>query len=185
MGPAPAVGGVFGGGLLDARFAKSQLGHHINKRESKPESEGVLLSWAHLAGLNAGSVVGPSQAAVGPALTAVGPAHVAHAPQCQVQVERRCRDVPVQVPRQIQVPKCVPVPKTHCVPVQKVVPGPPACHNEPREVCGPVPRAVPFEVQVEQCTPVAEQVCKDVPHKAAREVCNVVHQKQGGYEHGY
>ena len=183
VGPvaAPAFGGVHGHGLVDARFAKAQLGHHIAKRNSEPESEGSLLPWSQLAHLGAGPGVGPAHVGVGPAPAIVGPAPVAHAPQCQIQVERKCRDVPVQVPRNIQVPKCVPVPRTHCVPVQKVVPGPPACHYEPREVCGPVPKAVPFEVPVEKCHPVAEQVCRDVPHKAARQVCDTAYQGHAGY----
>ena len=74
-------------------------------------------------------------------------------------------------------------PKTHCVPTTKVVPGPPACHDEPRQVCNPVSRQVPFEVPVEKCHPVSEQICKDVPHKAARQVCETGY--AGGYGYGY
>merc|ERR1712038_617571 len=208
----PGLGGVVGAGVVDARFLRAQaqfagalpapgafaLGaapvaglpeHVIAKRESDPESEAEADSEARdgksllLSRLGAGPVVGPAPVAVGPV---VGPAPVAVGPPaCHVEVQRQCRDVPVQVPRTVQVPKCVPVPKPHCVPTTKVVAGPPACHDEPRQVCNPVSRQVPFEVPVEKCTPVPEQICKEVPHKSARQVCKTAYHGHYGYGHGY
>merc|ERR1712025_1375975 len=122
-------------------------GHVIAKRapESEPESEAEADAEARdgkqllLSRLGA-APVGPAPVAVGPV---VGPAPVAVGPPaCHVEVQRQCRDVPVQVPRTVQVPKCLPVPKTHCVPTTKVVAGPPACHDEPRRVCNPDYRQV-------------------------------------------
>ena len=171
-------------------FAVPAAGHVIVKRapESEPESEAEADAEARdgkqllLSRLGA-APVGPAPVAVGPV---VGPAPVAVGPPaCHVEVQRQCRDVPVQVPRTVQVPKCVPVPKTHCVPTTKVVAGPPACHDEPRQVCNPVSRQVPFEVPVEKCTPVPEQICKEVPHKSARQVCKTAYHGHYGYGHGY
>merc|ERR1711902_220310 len=122
VGAAPAVVGA-AAPALDARFLAAQAqfglpagalpapgafavpaaGHVIAKRapESEPESEadaeardGKSLLLSRL-----------GAAPVAPAAVAVGP------PACRVEVERRCRDVPVSVPRAVEVPKCVPVPK--------------------------------------------------------------------------
>ena len=111
------------------------------------------------------SPVAPQPVGVEPISSNVGP-------QCQTQVERRCRDIPVQIPREVQIPKCVQVPTIHCVPIPKVVAGPPACNEELRQVCRRVPKKVPFETPVENCTPVEKAICRDVPHKVARQVCN-------------
>merc|ERR1712203_1151086 len=193
VGAAPAVVGA-AAPALDARFLAAQAqfglpagalpapgafavpaaGHVIAKRDPESEADAEARDGKSLLLSRLGA------APVAPAAVAVGP------PACRVEVERRCRDVPVSVPRAVEVPKCVPVPKTHCVPTTKVVPGPPACHDEPRQVCNPVSRQVPFEVPVEKCEPVPETLCKDVPHKSARQVCKTAyHGSYGyGYEHG-
>lgn len=207
---APALAGIAGHGVVDTRFLAAQrqfagpfafgagpvpapgafaLGgvpvaglpaHGIVKRdaESEPESEARDGKQLLLSRLGAAPIVGPAPFAAAPAAVAI-------APRCEVKVERVCRKVPVQVPRTVEVPKCVQVPRTECVATTRVVAGPPACHDEPRQVCNPVSKQVPFEVPVEQCHPVASQVCKDVPHKAARQVCKTGYVHGHGYGHGY
>ena len=182
----PAPGQVVSTGLLSAPGAfplprvqwpgAAAPAHIVAKREAEAEPE---------AREDRSLLLGGLLPAAGPVQIAAVPRAVAIAPLCEVKVERQCRKVPVQVPRAIQVPKCASVPRTHCVDTTKVVPGPPACHDEPRQVCNPVERQVPFEVPVEKCTPVASQVCKDVPHKAARQVCKTGYAHGPGYEYGY
>ena len=196
VGPAPAVGlapaldpAVVGGTIGHNPHASKLIGvpavpHGINKRESEAKSE----SDANIYGPVTARLpaTGAAVAAAGQGPIAVGPAAVSvSAPVCQTKVDRICKDNPVQVPRHHEVPKCVAVPKTHCIPITKVVPGPPACHNEPRKVCKPVSRQVPFEVPVEKCHQVPQQVCKDVPQKIAHQVCETAIVKKAAYGHGY
>merc|ERR1712152_74987 len=178
------------------------LAHHLGKREADAEADADADADAQFLGLNtlpiAPLATGPAPVAL--AAAPVAPvalaAPVAVAPQCQQQVERKCRQVPVQssrtiavprcvaVPKCVQVPHCVAVPRTHCKAITRQVPHT-VCNPKPVTKCTTVTRTVPetncVDKPVTDCrsipisVPVPTQVEECTP--VARQVCKPVHKK--------
>merc|ERR1712025_1392296 len=153
------------------------LAHHLRKREADAEADADADADAQFLGLNtlpiAPLATGPAPVALAaaPVAPVAVSAPVAVAPQCQQQVERKCRQVPVQSSRTIAVPRCVAVPKCvkvpHCVAVPKCVTVPhcvavPKCTAVPKCVTVPHCVAVPKCVPVPQCVAVPRTHCKAI-----------------------
>merc|ERR1712154_628065 len=129
------------------------LPHHLGKREADAEADADADADAQFLGLNTLPIAPLATGPAPVALAAAPVAPVAVAPQCQQQVERKCKQVPVQSSRTIAVPRCVAVPKCvkvpHCVAVPK-------CVSVPH--CVAVPKCVP----VPQCVAVPRTHCKAI-----------------------
>merc|ERR1711988_1904940 len=114
---------------------------------------------------------------------AVAPAPVSVFPNCQAVTERKCHQVPVQVPRTVAIPRCttVPVcaqlPKQECQTITKQVPET-VCNPKPVSVCTTIQTRIP-EVNcdskpVEECTTINRQIPKtDCVNKPVTE-CTLV-----------